>query len=90
MNLSKEYIEEFGTVENYEGKILEVHHVDGDDDVNNFIDEHADSETDTVKIKVTYQEDDRLYGELLDGTDFPYHINLSDIGMGSWEIKEGV
>ena len=86
MNLSKDYLEEFGIPENYEGETLEIHHVDGDDDINDFIDENTSSENGTIKIKITYQEDDRLYGELLDGTKFPYHISLQDIGMGSWVL----
>lgn len=85
MKISQDYLEEFGNPECYEGKIIEVHHVDGDDNVNNFIDKHANGDG-TIKIKITYQEDDNLYGELLDGADFPYHIELQDIGMGSWVI----
>lgn len=87
MELSKEFLEEFGEVENYEGKVIEIHHVDGDDDVNDFIDEHADSEDGTIKVKINYQEDDHLYGNLLDGTEFPFHIELQDIGMGSWVVE---
>ena len=83
MEVSKEFEEEFGIPECYEGKIIEVHHIDGDDEVNDYIEEHQNSQG-TIEVLITNQEDDYLYGELLNGEIFPYHIELRDIGNGSW------
>ena len=84
MEVSKEYLEEFGTPECYEGKIIEVHHIDGDDEVNDFIEEHQNEEG-TIKVKITHQEDEYLWGNLITGEEFPFHIELTDLGCGAWE-----
>ena len=83
MIVSNEYKEEYGIPENYEGKVIEIHHIDGDDDINDFIEETGN---DTIKVLINNQEDDYLWGDLTDGTDFPYHITIGDIGMGAWVV----
>ena len=86
MLVSKEYFEEYGIPDCYEGKIIEIHHIDGDDDINDFIEEKAGNGT--IKIRITHQEDDYMWGEMLNGEYFDFHITLQDIGNGCWESED--
>ena len=65
MILSKEYLEEYGEVENYEGKIIEIHNIDEDDDVNDFIKETGEEAIKIKRTQVMTPEHARAVTELL-------------------------